>query len=174
TLQCDADGPSSIVLVGADRDAFYGTTLVARDTSFIPTGLRPHASPAFPADAAFDTFCGAAPSTSTPTPVPPTSTPTPASPTSTAALTPTRTNTPTPSPSSTPTVGLPCLPLPCTPTSTPTSTATPTGTTDTDGDGCADVRELGSDHRTGGQRNPGDPNDFFDVPVPVLRPADHS
>ena len=49
TLQCDADGPTSVVLVGADRDAFYGTTLVARDTSFIPTGLRPHASPAFPA-----------------------------------------------------------------------------------------------------------------------------
>ena len=36
------------------------------------------------------------------------------------------------------------------------------------------MRELGADHRTGGQRNPADPNDFFDVPVPVLRPADHS
>ena len=227
TLQCNADGPSSVVLVGVDRDQFYGTTLIARDTSFIPTTLQPHASTAFPADAAFDTFCGTAPtatptrtSTPTDTPVPantstptrtPTSTATPTA-TRTATSTPIATNTPnagasstptatntatnTPTITPTPTLGLPCLPPLCTPTPTPsptftntptntstdtptstftpTATFTPTGPIDSDGDGCTDSRELGPDHRTGGQRNPADPYDFYDVPVPVLRPSDHS
>src|SRR5205085_11447450 len=94
TLQCNADGPSSVVLVGVDRDQFYGTTLIARDTSFIPTTLQPHASTAFPADAAFDTFCGTAP-TATPTrTATPTNTPVPAN-TSTPTRTPTFTATPT-------------------------------------------------------------------------------
>ncbi len=34
------------------------------------------------------------------------------------------------------------------------------------------MRETGLDHRTGGQRSPTDPWDFYDVPVPVLRPQD--
>lgn len=37
---------------------------------------------------------------------------------------------------------------------------------DTDQDGCADGRELGDNHATGGQRNPLDGFDFFDVPIP--------
>ncbi len=42
---------------------------------------------------------------------------------------------------------------------------------DSDGDGCPDARELGSDHRTGGQRDPSNPWDFFDVPTPALLPS---
>ena len=38
---------------------------------------------------------------------------------------------------------------------------------DTDGDGCLDVRDLGASHTTGGQRDPNNAWDFFDVPVPV-------
>jgi hypothetical protein len=36
-------------------------------------------------------------------------------------------------------------------------------TADTDGDGCTDGEELGTDAGRGGQRNPLDPNDFYDV-----------
>ena len=42
---------------------------------------------------------------------------------------------------------------------------------DTDGDGCQDVREIGLMHQTGGQRNPLNPYDFYDVPVPALTPS---
>ncbi len=42
---------------------------------------------------------------------------------------------------------------------------------DTDGDGCPDVREVGADWRTGGERSPTDPWDFFDVPTPPLLPS---
>jgi parallel beta-helix repeat protein len=46
---------------------------------------------------------------------------------------------------------------------------------DTDGDGCADGEEaLYSDPRLGGQRDPLDPWDFYDVPVPPLLPGDTS
>ncbi len=38
----------------------------------------------------------------------------------------------------------------------------------TDGSGCSDTAELGPNHVVGGDRNPSDPNDFFDVPVPAL------
>ena len=37
---------------------------------------------------------------------------------------------------------------------------------DTDNDGCADVYELGANHAAGGQRDPLNPWDFFDVAVP--------
>lgn len=40
---------------------------------------------------------------------------------------------------------------------------------DTDGDNCDDGRELGPFHGAGGERNPLDPYDFYDVPVPALR-----
>ncbi len=39
---------------------------------------------------------------------------------------------------------------------------------DTDGDNCGDGREIGVDWRAGGQRDPLDPWDFFDVPTPAL------
>ena len=42
---------------------------------------------------------------------------------------------------------------------------------DADGDGCPDLRELGADWHTGGQRDPNNVWDFFDVPVPVLLPG---
>lgn len=38
---------------------------------------------------------------------------------------------------------------------------------DTDFDGCTDGEELGSDPALGGQRDPLDPHDFYDVPVPT-------
>jgi len=38
---------------------------------------------------------------------------------------------------------------------------------DTDGDGCRDMQELGLDPALGGQRNPNNPYDFYDVPIPV-------
>lgn len=41
------------------------------------------------------------------------------------------------------------------------------GTGDSDGDGCADVEEAGDDPTLGGDRNPFDPYDFYDVPVPA-------
>ncbi len=44
-------------------------------------------------------------------------------------------------------------------------------TADSDGDGCPDARELGADHKTGGQRDPNDFWDFFDVPTPPLVPS---
>ena len=37
------------------------------------------------------------------------------------------------------------------------------GTVDSDGDGCSDAREVGADHTTGGQRDPANRWDFFDV-----------
>jgi uncharacterized repeat protein (TIGR01451 family) len=40
------------------------------------------------------------------------------------------------------------------------------GSPDIDGDGCTEFEELGPDHKFGGQRNPLDGNDFFDVPAP--------
>jgi len=39
---------------------------------------------------------------------------------------------------------------------------------DTDGDGCADGEELGPNSDLGGTRNPVNPHDFYDVPVPTL------
>ena len=42
------------------------------------------------------------------------------------------------------------------------------GATDTDGDGCTDVQELGTDPAKGGQRDPNNPWDFYDVPVPAI------
>ena len=41
---------------------------------------------------------------------------------------------------------------------------------DTDGDGCPEGREMGVSHITGGQRDPRNPWDFFDVPAPALLP----
>jgi hypothetical protein len=41
------------------------------------------------------------------------------------------------------------------------------GASDTDGDGCTDLQEEGDDMTKGGQRNPHDPYDFYDVPVPA-------
>jgi hypothetical protein len=45
---------------------------------------------------------------------------------------------------------------------------------DADGDGCPDSRELGADWHTGGQRDPNNVWDFFDVPVPPLLPGNTS
>jgi subtilisin family serine protease len=100
----------------------------------------------------------------------------PGAPTSTPTATPTSTstNTPTPTPTSTPTL---------TPTATPTATPTPCpdsdgdGLTDceeavlgtdpnnpdTDGDGCADGEELGPDPTLGGEQDPLNRYDFYDV-----------
>ncbi len=75
---------------------------------------------------------------------------TPATPTPTPTRTSTPTTTPTPTRTSTPTA-----------THTPTATATPSP--DTDGDGCTDAQETGTDPQKGGDRNPNDPWDFFDV-----------
>lgn len=40
---------------------------------------------------------------------------------------------------------------------------------DGDGDGCGDALELGTDATRGGLRDPAEPWDFFDVPLPPLR-----
>ena len=42
---------------------------------------------------------------------------------------------------------------------------------DSDGDGCGDGSEAGPDWRLGGQRDPKNPWDFFDVPAPALLPG---
>ena len=44
-------------------------------------------------------------------------------------------------------------------------------TADTDGDGCADSEELGTMPLAGGDRDPLNPWDVFDVPAPALRPS---
>jgi hypothetical protein len=74
-----------------------------------------------------------------------------------------------------PTVTLPPLPtvtLPPLPTVTVLPTITVIPSIDTDGDGCQDAREIGLAHQTGGQRNPLNPYDFYDVPVPALTSSD--
>lgn len=40
---------------------------------------------------------------------------------------------------------------------------------DADGDGCIDSKELGSNWKFGGQRDPSNPWDFYDVPAPALK-----
>ncbi len=82
-----------------------------------------------------------------------TATPT-ATATSTSTATPTRTPTPTNTPTPTPT---------STGTNTPTTTTTPGSPVDSDGDGCADIEELGADAALGGQRDPANAWDFYDV-----------
>jgi hypothetical protein len=116
--------------------------------------------------------------TATPTNTPTaTSTPTATAtntPTATATNTPTATRTSTPTATNTPTATATNTPT-ATPTSTPKATSTPTATTtttplpstDTDADGCADVEEQGDNPSAGGMRDPLDPYDFFDVPVPA-------
>jgi len=42
------------------------------------------------------------------------------------------------------------------------------GNGDSDGDGCADIEEVGDDPFLGGDRNPSDPWDFYDVTVPAM------
>jgi len=42
---------------------------------------------------------------------------------------------------------------------------------DTDSDGCADFEELGADPALGGSRDPDNPYDFYDVPLPVGAPG---
>jgi uncharacterized repeat protein (TIGR01451 family) len=42
------------------------------------------------------------------------------------------------------------------------------GNPDADGDGCSNEEELGSNPALGGQRDPSDPWDFYDVPAPTL------
>ena len=93
---------------------------------------------------------------STPTPTPTSTSTRTSTATPTITATPTRTVTPTAT---------------TTPTKTPTATATIPPTLDSDGDGCPDARELGGDWHAGGQRDPHDPWDFYDVPVPVLLPG---
>jgi hypothetical protein len=44
----------------------------------------------------------------------------------------------------------------------------------TDGDGCTDGQELGLNHQNGGERDPLDQWDFYDVPVPALTSGDLS
>jgi hypothetical protein len=82
--------------------------------------------------------------------------------TSTATKTPTATPTPTTTPTATMTPTSTATPTP-TATSTATPTATPDPTLDSDGDGCPDARELGTDPVFGGDRDPFDPWDFYDV-----------
>jgi hypothetical protein len=60
---------------------------------------------------------------------------------------------------------------------TPSGYGTDAANPDTDGDGCLDGREartLMYTHLQGGDRDPLNPNDFFDVPVPVLTPSNTS
>lgn len=85
--------------------------------------------------------------------------------TGTSTATPTATQTATVTPSDTPTN---------TATSTPTATPCPDNDGDTscdaddpddDNDGCTDAQELGSDPALGGQRDPDNFWDFFDVPA---------
>ena len=66
--------------------------------------------------------------------------------------TPTDTHTPTPTSTNTPTI-----------TNTPTPTRTPGTSVDSDGDGCTDWEEVGPEPLYGGQRDPADPWDFYDV-----------
>ena len=42
----------------------------------------------------------------------------------------------------------------------------------TDGDGCTDKQEVGLNHTVGGDRNPLDPWDFYDVVVPAITAGD--
>ena len=44
---------------------------------------------------------------------------------------------------------------------------------DSDGDGCSDQEELGPNPNLGGQRDPHNPYDFYDVPVPTLHVGGH-
>jgi subtilisin family serine protease len=57
------------------------------------------------------------------------------------------------------------------PAPSPTPTPTETPCPDSDGDGCSDCQESGSDPLLGGQRDPLNPYDFFDVPLPVGEPG---
>lgn len=50
----------------------------------------------------------------------------------------------------------------------PTATPTPGGGVDSDGDGCSDIEERGHNHELGGERDPSDEWDFFDVPAGAL------
>jgi hypothetical protein len=45
---------------------------------------------------------------------------------------------------------------------------------DTDGDGCGDGKENGPNPLLGGDRDPLNPWDFFDVPVPALTPSNQN
>jgi hypothetical protein len=54
---------------------------------------------------------------------------------------------------------------------TPTPTPTPDLSVDTDGDGCADIEELGPSEVVGGRRDPANPYDFYDVPMPAGDPG---
>ncbi len=98
--------------------------------------------------------------TRTPTPIP-TNTPIPSA-TSTRTLTPTPSNTSIASATSTRTATR-------TATSTPTRTPTPSPAQDSDGDGCTNAQEQGPDHHLGGDRDPSNPWDFFDVPLPTKK-----
>jgi len=51
------------------------------------------------------------------------------------------------------------------------ATVTTQGAPDADADGCSDARELGTNHVAGGDRDPSNPWDFFDVPAPALLPS---
>ena len=64
-----------------------------------------------------------------------------------------------------------CNPTVSVTTSCSAATVTTQGAPDADGDGCSDARELGSNHVAGGDRDPSNPWDFFDVPTPVLLPS---
>ncbi len=111
-------------------------------------------------------------STATETPVQTaTNTPTPTeTPVQTATDTPTMTETPVETATDTPTATESAQPT-ATATDSPTPTPTIDPALDTDGDGCPDARELGADWHTGGERDPADPWDFFDVPLPPLLPG---
>lgn len=59
-----------------------------------------------------------------------------------------------------------------TPTPTPILSPTPSPlSVDIDGDGCIDSKELGTNWRYGGQRDPNNKWDFFDVPTPAITAA---
>lgn len=64
------------------------------------------------------------------------------------------------------------LPVPASSSPTPTPQGSPQPIlTDSDGDGCIDSKELGGDWKLGGQRDPNNRWDFFDVPVPAITAA---
>jgi outer membrane protein assembly factor BamB len=140
--------PSSAYNLTIGRWAFNSETFRSFSGDIDEVRVYPRALSAAELGAAMSAThpCSVGTPTSTPTP---TTTATPGAPTSTR--TPTATTTPGTS------------------TSTPTATATVDPTLDSDGDGCPDVKELGPDWHNGGQRDPHDPWDFFDVPVPAIR-----
>jgi bacillolysin len=147
-----ADQVFFLAFAGLPENATMCQARAATEAVALPSQL-PSVSDAWRSVGLTDAVCGGAAATPTPTatPVSPTHTPTP---TSTSTATPSATSTSTSTSTSTPSPS---------PTHTPTATSTPDPSLDSDGDGCADAEELGTQHLYGGQRDPANPWDFYDV-----------